>query len=36
LAFYEKMGGKILFSDVGHENPAEDSIYLEFDIDIEL
>lgn len=36
LAFYEKMGGKILFFDVGHENPAEDSIYLEFDIDIVL
>lgn len=36
LAFYQKMGGKILFSDVGHENPSEDSIYLEFDIDSEL
>lgn len=36
LAFYQKMGGNILFSDVGHENPAEDSVYLEYDIDREL
>lgn len=36
LAFYQKMGGKILFSDVGHENLAEDSVYLEYNIDLNL
>lgn len=30
LGFYKNMGGKVLYADVGHEDPAEDSVYLEY------
>lgn len=32
LGFYEHMGGRVTVSDIGHENPQEDQLTLEFTV----
>lgn len=31
LKFYEKMGGKVGFQDIGHDNKEEDCVWFEYD-----